>query len=399
MDRIVSLRSTIKLFLVIALSLALSCVTAPGIRTSDVAELHYGDREEAVVEKLGDGAEVLYFGLDRKQYRYRLYATQYTKDVYALLFMDGELVAVHDEKQDFSECLNFEAGISWEHCLSDRLAEMRFHDISLGSHDFSHGIKAEQKEQAERDKMRAGAIAVAVPISVVLPGFVPLVCISSCGEGCKDPGARPEDYQDSCINKLASTLGQAINMLHGNITYESIDKALGQIQHHKIIIYDGAIDEKTIDDNAVIGYSWGCFDSYSHSHLSIKLGLTDGLLKWSWFKLGAGIKNKESHNAWRLSRVVGTYCPNADLGHADAQTYVGDLYYLGSYDLEKNLIQAFVWYSLAANNGNTYASVQLEKVVNELPPMQLVEAQHRLEEWQPGRCDSDLREAISKKDE
>ena len=137
--------------MVIALSLALSCITAPGIRTSDVAELHYGDREDSVVEKLGEGSEILYFVLDRKQYRYRLYTTQYTKDVYALLFINGELVAVHDEKQDFSECLNIDASIFWEQCVSNKLSEMRYHEISLGSHDFSHGVQTEQREQTERE--------------------------------------------------------------------------------------------------------------------------------------------------------------------------------------------------------------------------------------------------------
>ena len=44
-------RPTIRLFLVIALSLMLSCVTAPGVRTSDVAELHYGDLEDAYPKK------------------------------------------------------------------------------------------------------------------------------------------------------------------------------------------------------------------------------------------------------------------------------------------------------------------------------------------------------------
>jgi hypothetical protein len=102
---------------------------------------------------------------------------------------------------------------------------------------------------------------------------------------------------------------------------------------------------------------------------------------------------------WNLYKDIGTHCPNADLGHADAQTYVGDLHYLGAYGLEKNLIQAYVWYSLAAKNGYSYATKQLEKVVIELSPEQLVEAQHRLEQWQPGQCERDLMGAISKKDE
>lgn len=264
------------------MSLALSCVTAPGIRTSDVAELHYGDREEAVVEKLGDGAEVLYFGLDRKQYRYRLYATQYTKDVYALLFMDGELVAVHDEKQDFSECLNFEAGISWEHCLSDILAKMRFHDISLGSHDFSHGIKAEQKEQAERDKMRAGAIAVAVPLSVVLPGIVPVFCMASCGQ-C-DAGAKTGDQPIPCIDSLANTLSQAVDILQGSADHESIAQQLAQIQHENNI-YSVGSSEHIKDDQAILYYSWVCASYAAHNYyLGIRVGLSDGKLKWAWIR-------------------------------------------------------------------------------------------------------------------
>jgi hypothetical protein len=266
-----------------ALSLALSCVTAPGIRTSDVAELHYGDREEAVVEKLGDGAEVLYFELDREQYRYRLYTTQYTKDVYALLFMNGKLVAVHDEKQDFSECLNFEAGISWEHCLSDRLAEMRFHDISLGSHDFSHGIKTQQEEQAERDKMRAGAIAVAVPLTVVLPGIVPVLCIASCGQ-C-DMGVKDGDYPIPCIDSLASTLSQSVDILQGSLDHESIAQQLGQIQHEKNI-YNAGSGENIKDDQAILYYSWSCVSYGDYYYLSIRVGLSDGKLKWAWIRYG-----------------------------------------------------------------------------------------------------------------
>lgn len=401
MNRIASSRSIIKLLLVIAMCLALSCVTAPGIRTADVAELHYGDREELVVEKLGEGSEILYFVLDGKKYRFRLYATIYTKDVYTLLFVDGELIAVHDVKQDFSECLNLEEGAPWGQCVSKKLSEMRFHDIKLETHDFSHGIQTEQKEQSKRDRSRAGAAAIAIPLTFVLPGFVPTVCAGTCGGACRDPGEMSGDYdpQDYCIDKMSSTLGQAINILHGNITYESIDKALGQIQHHKKIIYYGAIDEKTIDENAVISYSWGCVDSYPYPRLSIKLGLTDGLLKWSWFKLGADIKNKENHNAWKLSKEIGAYCPNADLGHADAQTHVGDLYYLGSYDLEKNLIQAFVWYSLAETNGNLYASGQLNQLRKKLSTQQLSEAHAQLEEWKPGQCERYLMEAITEETE
>lgn len=303
MDRMVSARSSIKLFLVIALSLALSCVTAPGIRTSDVAELHYGDREEAVVEKLGEGSEILYFKLDEKQYRYRLYTTKYIHDVYALLFLNGTLVAVNDKKYDFSECLVIDDMPAWNQCLSNLLSKMRFNIVDLDNYEFTHGVKAEQEEQSERNRSRVGATAIAVPLTVVLPGIVPMYCFISCGQGCKDPGARPGDYRDRCIDKLKYTLNQAITILQGDITPEAIDNLLGQIQHKSDVhSRAGAGADKNIEDNTIIYYSWSC--KHSQSYLSTKLGLTNGQLKWAWFRF---VSSDEAERARKFSKCSGTW--------------------------------------------------------------------------------------------
>lgn len=99
--------------------------------------------------------------------------------------------------------------------------------------------------------------------------------------------------------------------------------------------------------------------------------------------------------AWILYKEIETYCQNADLGHANAQTYVGDLHYLGAYGLKKNHIQAYVWYSLAATNGNLYASGQLTQLRKKLSTQQLSEAHAQLEEWKPGQCERYLTEAIT----
>ena len=99
-------------------------------------------------------------------------------------------------------------------------------------------------------------------------------------------------------------------------------------------------------------------------------------------------------NKWKLKKEIETYCPSADQDLTDAQTYIGDLHYLGAYGIEKNLIQAYVWYNLAANNGNSYASEQLYNLMNELSPQQLSKAQAHLEEWEPGQCERDLMKAI-----
>ena len=101
----------------------------------------------------------------------------------------------------------------------------------------------------------------------------------------------------------------------------------------------------------------------------------------------------------KLYREVRAYCKKADLGHADAQTYVGDLYYLGAYGLDKNLILAYVWYNLAAKNGNSYAAMQSERVAIKLSPQQLNKAQIQLEEWVSGQCKRDLLKAISEGNE
>ena len=101
----------------------------------------------------------------------------------------------------------------------------------------------------------------------------------------------------------------------------------------------------------------------------------------------------------KLDKEIGTYCPNADLGHSDAQKHIGDLYFFGALGLNRDYIQAYVWYSLAANNGDKRAAPRLFDTVNLLTPEQLVEAKHRLESWVPGECAINLRESISLKGE
>jgi hypothetical protein len=283
MDCMIPSRSTIKLFIVIVLSLLLSCVTAPGIRTSDVAKLHYGDREDAVVEMLGDGRDVIYFKLEGKKYRYRLYTTQYTKDVYALLFMEGSLVAVHNNDIGLAECLVIDVIPRWEGCLSERIDAVRPHKVSFDSHNFSEAIDTERKEQSERNKYRGGAFAVAVPLTVVLPGIVPMYCFLSCGEGCKDPGARPGDYEDRCVSKLADTQHETISIIHGDIDYVNIDHALGQLHNHKDIIYDGETNRKTTGRHKIIDYYWDCTGSVAIFNVSV--GLENEQLEWARFRI------------------------------------------------------------------------------------------------------------------
>jgi hypothetical protein len=96
----------------------------------------------------------------------------------------------------------------------------------------------------------------------------------------------------------------------------------------------------------------------------------------------------------RLKYEIGSYCPNADLGHADAQKHIGDIYYFGVYLVDIDLIRAYVWYSLAAVNGDEDAKMLLSEVTSKLTPDQLREAQYNLERWAPGQCKKDLEEDL-----
>lgn len=100
----------------------------------------------------------------------------------------------------------------------------------------------------------------------------------------------------------------------------------------------------------------------------------------------------------RLVKDAGIYCPNADLGHSDAQFYIGNLYY-NHVMLEQDLTRAYVWYSLAAMNEHGQAASLLKEVKSQLTPGQLSVAQKQLEMWKPGKCQQNLMEAAHKMQE
>ena len=97
--------------------------------------------------------------------------------------------------------------------------------------------------------------------------------------------------------------------------------------------------------------------------------------------------NIADHAAW--------FCPQADQGIADPQRRIGDLFYCGRGrgDPSRDIVQAYVWYSVAARGNNTQARSRLTVVEKELSDEELEEARQRLEAWKPGNCVKDLVEA------
>lgn len=92
----------------------------------------------------------------------------------------------------------------------------------------------------------------------------------------------------------------------------------------------------------------------------------------------------------KLRVEVGAYCPNADLGYADAQKRIADIYFYGLYNVKQDFRQAYIWYSLAANGGDSEAKVRLGLVTSKFSSAELIEATHFLEQWEPGQCKKDL---------
>jgi len=101
----------------------------------------------------------------------------------------------------------------------------------------------------------------------------------------------------------------------------------------------------------------------------------------------------------KLNNEIGTYCPRADMGDADAQKHIGDLFYHGIYGIKRDLILAYVWYSLAAMGENKEVTKQLQSLVDELSPHQADEAVRQLVNWEPGQCERELNNAILEENE
>jgi hypothetical protein len=88
---------------------------------------------------------------------------------------------------------------------------------------------------------------------------------------------------------------------------------------------------------------------------------------------------------------AGIYCPNADLGHADAQVRIALIYDHGAYAKRVDSVRAWVWYSLATRNGDEAAKTRLSSLTDELTPEQLEEAKRQLAAWKPGQCMQDIK--------
>jgi TPR repeat protein len=76
------------------------------------------------------------------------------------------------------------------------------------------------------------------------------------------------------------------------------------------------------------------------------------------------------------------YEKSAAQGDANAQFYLGLMSAFGR-GAPLNLVQAHMWYSLAAGNGHARAALQRNDLAKEMKPAEIAEAQKRAQEWKP----------------
>ena len=71
------------------------------------------------------------------------------------------------------------------------------------------------------------------------------------------------------------------------------------------------------------------------------------------------------------------------MGGADGQFSVGSFWAKGLAGLPKDLIRAYMWFSLSAARGNEKASRSRDKIARNMTPAQIAEAQALANEWKP----------------
>lgn len=98
---------------------------------------------------------------------------------------------------------------------------------------------------------------------------------------------------------------------------------------------------------------------------------------------------------WFMERTAQMYrnlCVAADNGVISAQRRLGLLYGSGIYGVIEDKIRSYVWYQLAADNGDDESAMWVENYrnANKLSASELMEAEQLLADWQKGQCSKEL---------
>jgi len=83
------------------------------------------------------------------------------------------------------------------------------------------------------------------------------------------------------------------------------------------------------------------------------------------------------------------HCLAAHQGHYSSQSHLGHHYRIGSAPVHQDLVQAYKWLSLSANNGNAHTDPWRRNISKKMSRAEVLEAEHLVAEWQPNPAECD----------
>ncbi len=90
----------------------------------------------------------------------------------------------------------------------------------------------------------------------------------------------------------------------------------------------------------------------------------------------------KAYNRGDYAAALREWRPLAEQGDALAQASLGVMYRLG-WGVPLDYVQAHLWWSLAASQGNKNAASNRDKVAGMMTPEQIAEAKKLAREWKP----------------
>ena len=100
------------------------------------------------------------------------------------------------------------------------------------------------------------------------------------------------------------------------------------------------------------------------------------------FDLALKYDGRDNRKMWQWM------CRAANQGHQGAQVHLGLLYRHGiKKPIPQNFGQAYMWFSLAASNGDQWAAAMRKDLAEKMTPAKIAEAEKLVAEWKPGSCE------------
>jgi hypothetical protein len=184
--------------------------------------------------------------------------------------------------------------------------------------------------------------------------FTLMLCVAVCLSSCYIPAVW--DYNDM-INRLDSI---KIGVTTKDEVIEKYGPPYSQDPSNRQMLYEGHMSQgifvivTSVGGPGAIGeikpIRWIVDIRYDEDNVVTSISTSKD--PWPWFRRRShytGSQKREFESApgrveWQGSKIAGTYCPNADLGHTDAQLYIADIYYQGAFGHKVYLVRAWVWY-------------------------------------------------------